>query len=103
MPTLEALAQQIRAAFPQAEVSTRAPREVRLRVDREQLPALADYLRDTFQAQPELILAEDSRVQDGWFTLRYLFEVAGADIVIVVTATVPAGDPTFPSLASRWY
>ena len=78
-------------------------REIRVTVAREKIPALADFLRDHFQARPELVLAEDTRARGGDFTWRGLFELEGADAIVVVSAAVPADDKTFPSLATRWY
>ena len=69
-------------------VETRAPREVRLTVQREKIPALADYLRDYLGARPELIAAEEAR--EGGFLLRYVFEIEDADIFVVASSPVPA-------------
>jgi Ni,Fe-hydrogenase III large subunit/Ni,Fe-hydrogenase III component G len=84
-------------------IEPRGPREVRVTVKREMIPALADYLRDRFGGRPELILAEDTRKQRGEFTLRYIFELAGADVFVVASAFVPEEDRGFPSLATRSY
>jgi Ni,Fe-hydrogenase III large subunit/Ni,Fe-hydrogenase III component G len=80
-----------------------APREVRIMLPRTRILALADFLARRFQARPELILAEDTRAASGNFTLRYIFELEGQDAFIIATVLVPAADPTFPSLATRWY
>lgn len=104
MIDLNLVAHQLRAAeleFSNLEV--RAPREVRIQLNREEIPQVADYLRDRFGARPELILAEDMRAARGAFILRYVFELAGADVFVVVSAAVPENDRTFPSLATRWY
>ena len=85
------------------DIVLRPPREVRVSVDRESIPALADYLRDRFGGRPELILAEDNRAERGGFTLRYIFEVENADVFVVVSALVPENDRAFPSLATRSY
>jgi len=79
------------------------PREVRVTVARETIPALADYLRDRFGGRPELILAEDTRAERSGFTLRYIFELEGADVFVVASAFVPDDDRAFPSLATRSY
>ncbi|MGH9761048.1 MAG: NADH-quinone oxidoreductase subunit C, partial [Blastocatellia bacterium] len=104
MIDLNFVAHQLRAttlAFSELEV--RPPRELRVTIKSEDIPAVADYLRDRFGARPELILAEDTRTACGAFTLRYVFELAGADVFIVVSTTVPDGKRCFPSLATRWY
>jgi len=79
------------------------PRELRVSVPREKLAGFADYLQGTVHARPELIFAEDTRLEVGCFTLRYIFELECAAEVVVASVSVPAEDPTFPSLATRWY
>ncbi len=104
MTALPLIAEALNAAqLALTAIETRPPREVRVCLARERIPALADFLRDQFQARPELILAEDTRATRGDFTLRYIFELEGADAFVVVIAQVPAADRTFPSLATRWY
>jgi Ni,Fe-hydrogenase III large subunit len=49
------------------------------------------------------MVAEDTRAERGAFTLRYFFELEGADMFIVASATVPEEDRRFPSLATRSY
>lgn len=102
MTDLNLIARQLGAANL-TNIETRAPREVRVNVPREQIPALADFLRDQYRARPELILAEDTRAEHRDFTLRYLFELEGQDTIVIASASVPADDRTFPSLATRWY
>ncbi|MEW6209945.1 MAG: NADH-quinone oxidoreductase subunit C [Acidobacteriota bacterium] len=84
-------------------IEVRSPREVRVTVRRERIVELADYLRDRFNGRPELILAEDTRARRGAFTLRYIFELEGADLFVVASSLVPERDRAFPSLATRWY
>jgi Ni,Fe-hydrogenase III large subunit/Ni,Fe-hydrogenase III component G len=91
------------AALGLTDIEPRPPREVRVTVKREMIPALADYLRDRFGGRPELILAEDTRKQRGEFTLRYIFELEGADVFVIASTFVPEGNRSFPSLATRWY
>ncbi|MBI1745423.1 MAG: NADH-quinone oxidoreductase subunit C [Acidobacteria bacterium] len=84
-------------------IAVQSPREVRVDVPLPQIPGLADYLREHFRARPELIWAEDTRAVHDDFTLRYIFELEGADAFVTASAAVPASAPTFPSLATRWY
>ena len=84
-------------------VEVRSPRELRVSVPRESLTGFADYLRAEVHARPELIVAEDTRLEDRGFTLRYIFEMEGAAGFVIASISVPAEDPTFPSLATRWY
>ena len=79
------------------------PRKLRVSVPREKLTGFADYLQDAVHGRPELIVAEDTRLGGGDFTLRYIFELECADEFVVASVSVPAEDPTFPSLATRWY
>jgi len=86
-----------------SDVELRSPRELRVSVPRESLTGFADYLRAEVHARPELIVAEDTRSEAKVFTLRYIFEVDGAAGFVVASVRVPAEQPTFPSLATRWY
>lgn len=104
MTDLNAIARQLSSAgLELSNIETAAPREVRVVVGRERIPEFADYLRDRFHAHPELILAEDTRDRARAFTVRHIFELEGADVFVVASALVPADDPAFPSLATRWY
>jgi Ni,Fe-hydrogenase III large subunit/Ni,Fe-hydrogenase III component G len=86
-----------------SDVDLRSPRELRVSMPRESLTGFADYLRAEVHARPELIVAEDTRSDAGAFTLRYIFEMEGAAGFVIASIRVPADDPTFPSLATRWY
>src|SRR5260370_19166184 len=104
MIDLNLVAHQLRAAeLRLADVRLRDGREVRATIKSEAIPEVADSLRDRFGARPELILAEDTRAESNAFTLRYVFERAGGDVFVIVSALVPDHDRTFPSLATRWY
>ena len=104
MIDLNIVSRQLHAtALGLTDIVLRPPREVRITVKREMIRALADYLRDRFGGRPELILAEDTRAQRGEFTLRYIFELEGADVFVVASSFVPEDDRVFPSLATRWY
>jgi Ni,Fe-hydrogenase III large subunit/Ni,Fe-hydrogenase III component G len=81
----------------------RSSRELRVAVPREKLTHLADYLRALTRARPEFIVAEDTRPADGDFTLRYIFALERVAEVVIASVSVPATDPKFPSLATRWY
>ena len=84
-------------------IELRNPRELRVIVSREKLEKFADYLRALCHARPEFVAAEDTRLEGGGFTLRYIFALDGAAELVVASVSVPAQDPTFPSLATRWY
>src|SRR6266545_1324222 len=104
MIDLNLVAHQLRATkLPFSNLEARAPREVHLQIDREDIPQVADYLRDRFGGRPELILAEDTRAERSGFTLRYIFELEGADVFVIASAFVPDDDRAFPSLATRSY
>ncbi len=104
VPDLNGVARQLRAtALTLTDLQTRPPREVRVGVERDELVPFAEYVRDRFGARPELIVAEDTRAERGSFTLRYLFELEGVDLIIVASAAVHEDDRRFPSLATRWY
>ncbi|MDE2059827.1 MAG: NADH-quinone oxidoreductase subunit C [candidate division NC10 bacterium] len=104
MPDLNSVTRQLHATtLKLTDLRMHPPREVRVSVERDEIPAFADYVRDRFCAKPELIVAEDTRAERDTFTLRYLFEIESADLFIVASVTVPEGDRRFPSLATRWY
>jgi Ni,Fe-hydrogenase III large subunit/Ni,Fe-hydrogenase III component G len=104
MIDLNAVSRQLQAtALGLTDIELRAPREVRGTVKREMLPALADYIHARFCGRPELILAEDTRAERHEFTLRYIFELGGADVFVIASVFVPEDDKTFPSLATRSY
>ena len=104
MIDLNIVSRQLHAtALGLTDIALHRPREVLATVKREKIPELADYLRDRFGGRPELILAEDTRPQRGEFTLRYVFELEGADVFVVASAFVPEDNRVFPSLATRWY
>lgn len=101
---LNILAHQLTAArLDISDAQIHLPREVRIVLPRSRILSLADYLARRFQARPAVILAQDTRASSDHFTLRYIFELEGQDTFIVATVFVPANDPTFPSLATRWY
>lgn len=77
--------------------------EVRLFGGTEVIVPTAEFVRDRFRGRPEMIWAEDTRAQQGVFTLRYLFELEGTNGFILLTVSVPDDRRTFPSLATRWY
>lgn len=78
------------------------PNEVRVTIASKEFLGLADYLRYRFAARPELIVAEDTRSETGALTLRYIFELPGCDIFVVVSTPLQKGQHTLPSLATRW-
>ncbi|MDP2606700.1 MAG: NADH-quinone oxidoreductase subunit C [Deltaproteobacteria bacterium] len=84
-------------------IEVRNPRELRVSLPRESLTGFADYLRAEVHARPELIVAEDTRLEGRDFTMRYIFELEGAAGFVIASVSVPTEDPTFPSLATRWY
>src|SRR5574341_1390088 len=84
-------------------VEARGPRELRVCVPRQKLIEFADYVRQEFHARPELVVAEDTRSEGCGFNLRYIFALGRAAEFVVASVNVPAEDPLFPSLATRWY
>ncbi len=104
MTNLNELRQLLAAAnLDLSAIEVRSSRELRASVPREKLTQFADYLRGLNDARPELIVAEDTRSEGGGFTLRYIFALDRAAALVVASVNVPAADPIFPSLATRWY
>ena len=77
--------------------------DVRVAISPAEFLAFSDYLRNCFDARPELIVAEDSRAECGGFTLRYIFELPGCDVFVLVSTLVDKEQRWFPSLATRWH
>ena len=76
---------------------------IRVNIAPGDLLRLSDYLKNEFDARPELIVAEDTCAVSGGFTLRYFFELPGRDSVIIASMLLGAGQDSFPSLATRWF
>src|SRR5262245_14437259 len=77
--------------------------EVRVTISPAEILGFADYLRERFNARPELIVAEDTRGEIGGFTLRYFFELPDSDIFVLVSTPLEKGQRLFPSLSTRWH
>jgi len=77
--------------------------EVRVSVPAAELLGFADYLQSRFEGRPELIVAEDTSAASAGFTLRYVFEMPGKDVFVIISVLLPQGQNFFPSLATRWY
>jgi Ni,Fe-hydrogenase III large subunit/Ni,Fe-hydrogenase III component G len=104
MADLHDLKQQLAAADRNLSgIELQGPHELRVTVPRQTLTRFADYLRAETAARPELIVAEDTRLEGGGFILRYIFELERTAGFVVASVGVPADDPVFPSLATRWY
>jgi Ni,Fe-hydrogenase III large subunit/Ni,Fe-hydrogenase III component G len=79
--------------------------ELRCQVERRSIPRLADVLRAEVGAELTLLAGADTRRDTGSFTLVYRFESRPPETgtVVVAEVDVPADDPTFPSLGTRWF
>src|SRR6266566_1111853 len=69
--------------------------EVRVSLDAKEFLGFADFLRDSFGGQPELIVAEDTRQTAGAFTLRYIFEFSDPNGFVVATTLLESGQRLF--------
>jgi Ni,Fe-hydrogenase III large subunit/Ni,Fe-hydrogenase III component G len=80
-------------------------RELRCQVERHALPRLADLLRAELGADLTLLAGADTRRDAGAFTLVYRFATPPPKRceVVIAEVLVPPGDPSFPSLATRWF
>jgi Ni,Fe-hydrogenase III large subunit/Ni,Fe-hydrogenase III component G len=94
----DALARALRAAGASGLRVTGPAVEAHCEADR--VPAVADGLA-CLGAQVQLMAATDTRAERGDFTLAYVFAPPGGRPQAHVLARVPAGDPRFPSLATR--
>jgi hypothetical protein len=82
--------QLVAANLSPSGIEVRSPRELRVSLPRERLTKFADFLRAEFQARPEHIVAEDTRIELGGFTLRYIFELDRAAELVIASVNVPA-------------
>ena len=78
--------------------------EVRVAVRRaSDVPGICVSVRDGFRGRLAMIACSDERRTAGGFALRYVFDVEGADIFIVLLSRVedwkPGSPPTYPSVA----
>ncbi|NTU78625.1 MAG: formate hydrogenase [Chloroflexales bacterium] len=74
-----------------------------LRVARPEVVSLAQMLRDEFQAELTLMVANDRRADQGRFEVVYLFACRRENWFAHVTVEVPADDATLVSLATYSY
>jgi len=77
--------------------------QLRVTIAPGELLPFADFLRSHLNARPELIVAEDTRAASGGFTLRYIFELPGSDVFVLVSVPLDKDQRSFPSLATRWH
>ncbi len=77
--------------------------ELRITIAPGAFIAFADFIRQRFDARPELIFAEDTRKESSGFTLRYIFELPGRDLFVIVSTPLEKGQESFPSIGARWY
>lgn len=75
--------------------------DLRVALPRTALTLFATELRLRYGALPQLIIGTDSRAQHGDFLLTYLFALPRNTSFIIADVTVPAADPSFPSLAAH--
>ena len=77
--------------------------ELRVTIAPGALIAFADFVKQRFDARPELIVAEDARKDSGGFMLRYIFELPGRDLFVIVSTPLENGQNSFNSIGTRWY
>jgi Ni,Fe-hydrogenase III large subunit/Ni,Fe-hydrogenase III component G len=68
-------------------------------VARGDIPALTRALIERHQARLVTVFAEDRVAAEGAFANYYVFERPGDPAYLILRASIPAGDPRFPSLA----
>jgi Ni,Fe-hydrogenase III large subunit/Ni,Fe-hydrogenase III component G len=83
-----------------AEMTTAGPDAVACRLSPAALPAFAERLAG-LDLQPQWIAAADTRADDGGFGLTYHFAPLTHRPSLTVRITLPPGETTFPSLATR--
>jgi Ni,Fe-hydrogenase III large subunit/Ni,Fe-hydrogenase III component G len=73
---------------------------LRGRLDTGRLPTLADRLA-ALGAEPQMLVATDTRAETADFTLTYVFAPPGGRPAALILVSVPENTPRFPSLATR--
>jgi Ni,Fe-hydrogenase III large subunit/Ni,Fe-hydrogenase III component G len=95
----EALERALTAAAV-ADLSRGGDGALRGRLEAARLTALAGQLA-VLGAEPQLLVATDTRAASSDFTLTYVFAPPGGRPAAVILVSVPEGAPRFPSLATR--
>jgi len=70
---------------------------------KEDIPHLCVRLRDDYRGRLAMVACTDERRRKGGFVIRYVFDIRGEDLFVVLTARVEDGDaaspPSYPSIA----
>ncbi len=71
----------------------------------DDVPDLCLSVRDDFKGRLSMVFCTDERRLGGGFVLRYVFDVGGEDLFVVLAARVREGDqrgqPSYPSIALK--
>ncbi len=105
MTTIEGLAGSLEQRFPGrvAAVRRRGDRELHCSLPADDMPALARWMRATFEAEVILMVGADRRPSGEGFAVHYLLGHSRERWVLHVTAAVDAERPEIPSLATFHY
>lgn len=98
-PSFEALQQKF-GAHVQSMHAERQD-EIYLFISDPDIRAIAEYLREEFEARLVTVFAEDRCSTDGVFFNYYVFEQKDNPQYLIVRAPVSADDPRFPSLSAE--
>lgn len=88
-------------ASPDMRVAGR--NQLQLALDADAVPSLAALLRDRFEAELALMVADDGRAWSGAFHVHYLFAQHREDWFVHATVSVRPEDPRIVSLAAFHY
>lgn len=84
-------------------VQVRRGNELHCQIARGAAPQLAQTLRAGFQTELALVVANDRRADRDEFELHYLFVNDAQNWFLHATESLPADDPTIPSMATFYY
>jgi len=105
MSDLSQLQQALADALPAAVSELRVVRahELHCRLARGAAPQVAKLLRNEYQSELALLVANDRRADRGVFEVHYLFDNPRQHWWLHATEELPADDPTLPSMATFYY
>jgi len=94
---------ELRQALGEQVQAMRAERddEIYLLCGSPDVRAVVGHLRSEYEARMVTVFAEDRRSEEGVFYNYYVLEQRGNPQYLIVRATVPAGDPQFPSFSAE--
>ena len=83
-----------------SSVSVKHGNEAHVEAELLDLPAICERVRDSCGGRLAMVACSDERRTKGRYVLRYVFDMVGVDLFVVLSAGVDPAEPSFPSIAS---